>query len=146
MARPWRRSTLDSHMAYLRPAYRYGDFWSVETTYGTEFVPVELIVPAGTRLTVGDVREHVDGDPLVIDDEEYDEEGDAEPCQSDHIVGQWFYRLIVPDNSDCTPWHGPYETEAHAKQALADEYDVDPVTGAPGLGGYVGIFFRRVAA
>jgi hypothetical protein len=45
------------------------------------------------------------------------------------IEGKWWSRLSAPGYMDCTNWHGPFDTEQSAKDALAKWYDVDPETG-----------------
>lgn len=42
---------------------------------------------------------------------------------------KWFYRLSAPGYMDQTDWTGPYDTEAAAKEACSETFDVDADSG-----------------
>ncbi len=62
----------------------------------------------------------------------------ADPQDGDTVTTceGWFCRLSAAGYMDQTDWEGPYKTEAEAREAISDLYDVDPDTGDDLMDGY----------
>jgi methionyl-tRNA synthetase len=52
-------------------------------------------------------------------------EADVEEAEIEEQTG-WWARLSAPGYMDATDWSGPFDSEAEAKAALAEEYDLCP--------------------
>lgn len=96
-------------MAFMQKQAERFKAWQVETSIGGECVPFELV---GNDLTA--IGQYCEGKPRESDDSI-----DAE------LVEGWFCRLSAPGYMDCTEWHGPYETEQEAMEALNGMYGDD---------------------
>jgi hypothetical protein len=84
----------------------FSEFWLVETTDGTEIVPVDVCE------TARGLGEYLSGKRLP---------GHANrPCRRKG----WLYRLSAPGYMDCTDW-GWEESEAEAWSALLAMYGTD---------------------
>lgn len=95
-------------MAFMVPEIEHMSAWHVETTCGTECVPVDVVGNAAT------LQDFVEGKLLEVDPE---------------LVSGWFARLSAPGYMDCTGWSGPFATEDEAREHIRDFYEVDPDTG-----------------
>lgn len=93
-------------MGHMQAQWYETDFWRVETSIGTEIVPME-----------------VESDPARLAPYV---EGTIESVEDDvHSEHSWLGRLSAPGYLDCTDWVTG-ETEKDVKEALADLYDLCP--------------------
>lgn len=95
-------------MSFLKPQYEQGHWYEVETTEGTEALPVDLVGSCPTR---DGFRDYLEGDYL-----------------SHERVSGIGVRLSAPGYMDSTPWT-VFETREQARKYLQDVLDVDPDTG-----------------
>lgn len=95
-------------MPHMMPDIGHFSVYQVETTCGTECVPVDVVGRASN------LQYYVEGKLL-----------DVEP----ELVTGWFARLSAPGYLDCTEWSGPYSTEQEARDYITDQFDVDADTG-----------------
>lgn len=89
-------------MAFMRPAAEFGDWILVDTSHGTEIVPADLV----KEPTAESLADYIEG----------------EFYSAEVKRGTWCARLSAPGYMDCTPWQGPYPTEAEALADLAATY------------------------
>ena len=94
---------------FLKPQYEQGRWVEVETTHGTESLPLDLV---GEDPSPEDLRDYLEGDYL-----------------SHEVVEGVGVRLSAPGYMDCTPWT-VFSSMEEARTYLQDELDVDPDTGA----------------
>jgi hypothetical protein len=90
-------------MAFMQKQVDRFSAWRVETTCGTECVPVDVC---------GDVEnlgQYIEGT-----------EQDAP-----ELVEGWFCRLSAPGYMDCTEWSGPHQTRVQALAELDRMYGDD---------------------
>jgi hypothetical protein len=80
----------------------------VETTNGSEIVPVDLV---GLTPSPDDLRDFIEGAPNGDDIE---------------TVTGWFSRFSAPGYLDRTDWSGPFETREQALNELAVLHDACP--------------------
>ena len=89
---------------FMKPQVVHDDWYSVETTHGTEFIAVDIV---GEDAAKDDFADFIEGDYL----------------EHEKITG-WGARLSAPGYLDCTDW-SVYETEEKAKEHLREAYDVE---------------------
>jgi hypothetical protein len=111
-------------MAFMVPEYTKERMWLVETSYGTEVVPADLLPKSWQKVDVITLGPESEGFEAVFD---YLEGSD--PSELALVKGKWFARLSAPGYMDRTDWHGPFDTKKEAEQDIEDSYDVDPKTG-----------------
>jgi hypothetical protein len=73
----------------MKPEYRFGTYYIVETGQGDEVVPGILLGGEGLRAV--DARLHLKGEPL-------------DPAEPLKVQAGWLARLSAPDLLDCTDW------------------------------------------
>lgn len=95
----------------MQPQIIHDAMWRIETTFGTELVPADVV---GAQATADDLRDYLEGDAR-----------DNEP----ELVEGFFARLSAPGYMDCTEWAGPFSSETEARDYIKSTYDVDPETG-----------------
>ena len=106
----------------MTPEIANEDFLSVETTHGTELIPVCVSgIPAA--LNDGDSS----GDSDALDDVREFVEG--KPREVSLVRGKFFARLSASGYMDATDWAGPFDSEAEARDSLSEAYDVCGLCG-----------------
>src|SRR5512146_2117415 len=101
----------------MQPEVYYGEYYSVETTAGTEIIPVDV---SGK---VSSIRELTDYCEEQITQLEYISYGcDGYPWIEPPMVREGYLaRLTMPGYLDSTAW-GAYSSEEEAREALDDMY------------------------
>lgn len=94
-------------MSFMKPEVFHGRFFRVNTSEGTEFVPV-YVVGRTCSTHVEALLNYLSGTP---------DDGD-ELCE---IHEGWLARMAAPGYLDCTDWSA-YDTEEEAREALQDMY------------------------
>lgn len=95
-------------MSFMKPQYEEGIWYEVETTSGTEALPVSLV---GTEATPEDLKSFL--------------EGGYESHETRKGVGA---RLSAPGYLDCTSW-AVFDTKEEARKYIEEQWEVDPDTG-----------------
>jgi hypothetical protein len=93
----------------MTPDYYEGPMWECTDARGES-----QLIPADD-FTEKQAREHTRNYP-----------GEDVECVIRH---GWWARLSARGYMDATDWMGPYDSEGDAMDALAEQYDVDPITG-----------------
>ena len=97
-------------MSFMKPEVYKGLYFQVETTHGTEIVPVDAI--GRTAVThVKALLNYLEGAALDDDERVIVSEG-------------WLARMSAPGYMDCTSW-GAYPSESSALAYLDDMYGED---------------------
>jgi hypothetical protein len=97
-------------MSHMQPEVYHGDYYEVETTEGTIFIPADV---CGYALSLSDFEEYVGGNIL------------EDPAQFDFKPKNgWLYRLQAPGYMDATDW-SVAKTEAEAYAELLSAYGSD---------------------
>ena len=94
-------------MGFMQPEIYHGDYFEVDTTCGTETVPVDVI---GRTMNV-----HVDALLNYLEGRPLDSE---ELCE---VKTGWLARLSAPGYLDCTDWSA-HDTEEEARDYLVEMY------------------------
>lgn len=95
-------------MAHMQPQV-YRDFYvSIETTAGTEIIPLEVYGRISDVRPYDDLIPYLEGDPLDTEEPPEEHEG-------------WLARMSAPGYLDCTAWSA-HSTEARAFAHLSDTY------------------------
>lgn len=98
-------------MSFMQKQIIYDLCFIVETTHGSEVIPSDVLNrTAATHVEA--MLDYLEGTPLDEDELVAVSEG-------------WLCRLSAPGYMDCTPWSGPYETEAEAEEAIGAMYGED---------------------
>lgn len=95
-------------MAFMQPEITFMAMLHIETTCGVELVPVDLVGNAATPVDLEDYLQ-----------------GKMYPDGHSREVG-YYARLSAPGYLDATDWSGPYQTEAEARDGLAEMHDICP--------------------
>lgn len=95
-------------MAFMEPEITFMTMLHIETTCGTELVPISTIADGPDPV---DLEAYLQG--RILPGGHSQEEG-------------YYARLSAPGYLDCTGWSGPYRTEAEARDALAEMHDICP--------------------
>lgn len=98
-------------MGFMQARAERFEMLVVETTAGTEQVPLDLVGEAGDPK---DLHDYVEGTVLL----------DSDGAPDTVVEDGWWARFTAPGYLDCTSWVGPYETETEALEALAESYGV----------------------
>ena len=98
-------------MGFMQPQAVHMKMLVVETTAGTEHVPLDLVGAVGDP---ADLQDYVEGEVLL------DSDGAPDTVEEEG----WWARFSAPGYLDCTSWVGPYETEKAALDGLAEVYGV----------------------
>lgn len=98
-------------MAFMKPQAEHFAMLVVETTAGTEHVPLDLVGEVGDP---EDLHDYIEGTVVL------DQDGAPDTVVEDG----WWARFSAPGYMDCTSWVGPYETEKEALDALAEVHGV----------------------
>lgn len=115
-------------MAFMVPEYTEGLWWEVETKYGGQIVPADLVgVPEEFKEGATVDCEAIVFAELVSDLAEYIE-GPPEGVREITLKRGVGARLQAPGYMDCTDW-SVFDTEEEAKEHIRDTYEVDPDTG-----------------
>jgi len=94
-------------MPFMEPQAQELVMFVLETTAGTESVPVEFV---GEDARPDDLRDYIEGEPL--------EDAELEREQG------WYARFSAPGYMDCTDWVGPCGSAEAAFDELAEVHDV----------------------
>lgn len=94
-------------MGFMQKQVYFGQYFSVDTTEGTEIVPVDDI---GRTVSthVEALLNYLQGNPL----------NDDELCE---VQEGWLGRMTAPGYTDCTEW-SVYRSEAEAVAELEDMF------------------------
>ena len=92
----------------MQPQVYWDTYVSIETTAGTEIIPLEVYGFLSDIRPFDDLQVYLEGLPL--DDSEIPEEREG-----------WVARMSAPGYLDCTDWTA-HETEAKAHAYLSDMY------------------------
>lgn len=95
-------------MAHLQPQVYRDTYVSIETTAGTEIIPLEVYGRISEIRPFDDLRQYLTGEPL----------GDSE--MPEELEG-WVARMSAPGYLDCTKWTA-HKTKAEALAYLSDTY------------------------
>lgn len=108
-------------MSFMKPEIWQCQYYEVETTHGTEIVPVEVCgVLDCSELSEDDYDSHVWPDLLI---EHFGDYIEGEPHNAELKTG-WLYRLSAPGYMDCTDT-GSADTESEAIEALLETWGSD---------------------
>ena len=108
-------------MSFMQPEIWQENYYEIETTHGTEIVPVEVCgILDVSELTDEDYESHVWQDLLR---EWFGDYCEGEPLNAELKIG-WLYRLSAPGYMDCTDT-GSAETEEEAIECLLNTYGAD---------------------
>lgn len=98
-------------MGFMEPDIARMSMVHIETTHGTETVPLDICGEA----TLEALADYLTGTPVL--------DGDGEP---NIVTREGFYgRLSAPGYLDATDWMGPYRTERACALALTEMYGDD---------------------
>ena len=86
---------------FMEPEIYYGTAYEVDTTHGTEIIPVDVV---GAVTDIQQLRDYCEGDPLSFRE-----------------VTGWIGRYQAPGYLDSTPW-AIYDSAEEAQADLADMY------------------------
>jgi hypothetical protein len=92
-------------MSFMKLVCEHTSMYTVETTDGSELVPVEAL---GKEPSLEDFGPYCESDPLEFD-----------------IVEGFFAHYTAPGYLDQTPWIGPYQTEEEAIRECKGFYGDD---------------------
>ena len=91
---------------FMRPVITQGEYFSVETSIGTEIIPADLI--SLENCTDGELREYLEGDSVSPDGVSY------------RLYG-YLARMSDPGYMDCTDW-AAFDSEQSAREYLVSMY------------------------
>lgn len=98
-------------MSFMQPQVYLSTYYRVETTHGTEFVPIEV---------VGDVSAYAD--PYAALQACCNGTIEGEPGDFEFITATgWLARMSAPGYMDCTEW-AAFASEQQARAYLAETY------------------------
>lgn len=98
-------------MSFMQREIYAGDYFRVNTSHGTEFVPADVVGNKPDNVHVSELRDYLSGKP---DDED----------ETIEVETGWLARMSAPGYLDCTDW-GAYETEQDAEDALTEMFGDD---------------------
>lgn len=90
---------------FMEPAIEYGEWWEVETTAGTWFVPYDCVAVSNPGVSLEGFRDYVEGEP-----------------QSAARITGYGARLSAPGYMDATEWT-VFKTRKAAEEYLIETYD-----------------------
>lgn len=96
-------------MAFMEPEIFHGHYYEIETTHGTEYVPVEA---SGFVNSLDELTDYLSGSPINSED------GLPEAQEG------WIFRLSAPGYMDCTEWCVA-DSEKEAREYLEEMYGND---------------------
>lgn len=114
-------------MSFMQPEVWFTETYIVETTCGTEVVPVDV---AGSKCTIEDLEQYLEGevserDKRQLYSEDVPGENDDDESESKLIIlepeQKWLARLSAPGYLDCTDT-ASFDSELEALEYLLDMY------------------------
>lgn len=106
--------------SFMQPVIEHGDYFEVETSHGTEFVPADVVhLPFRVIHAAGGFYDEDSPEwPAIVQAFGPYVAGDMQSVSPGH---GWLARMSAPGYMDCTEWRA-YKTEIEAMQALIDMY------------------------
>lgn len=89
-------------MSFMAPTIEHGQYYAIETTEGTEIIPLDV---CGIVETSADLAEYLQGEP-------------DEPEEQPAACSGWLWRMSAPGYLDCTDWSAAESEEQAARDCL----------------------------